>query len=1135
MCLTSVNLLLNTSNNLLFLFRRKYASYQEIQVSSARCGDLMDITVVSCAHSDTASLWVRYLSSCFQQIAKEQNRPPFKLLNVCIEDILSGASSIHEQERCAKSRLQVWVLCPKFLSRLQDNHTHGGHGLTTIMRPANVLALLLGVSEETISNQHRTTLFNYEHWKRLTVKDQDPTFVGDVLGISMDILSRSWQNQADSEKAHFSIIPKKIKVGQNKLIILMNEPLEPEDHIRISVDKNGQRIEVMGVKRRNPYTLQFAMPAACLQISILATVYVEKNGEAMGHKLVKCESRMRELDQLLKTAESPLQFLCQTLGVSPGDRDQLDSVLVAALQKNIPPHFNLLQPHGLRHHSSTEEFPTLLHFAAKFGLEKLCWTLLECPGGEQASLLRNAAHLTPSEMADRCGHHKLADALKGHLQMTELTSMYTYLKGISNQQGFNDSNYLIPRPLHDSYLVPPPARPVLSPLPTPTSPFYTNLPSYQVPPSPIRVNDFSPSPFSIPSYMDNYKIPAGGQARPFSPSASPTEKEPPSHASLPHLTPFGAYLEMQASQNFGVSSANHLRPSLKLDAHEDRVKFSSFGKKHDDITSPCSPLSDTLSHSSFSHFHTPSPSIKSSSGVQEELIEIINDFKNNVLTINEVEKLVENWRSRNDVQQSFIEKQAQLDEMRKEYDRIQQSLKDQMKRPTPFERIRKFFSRSKSKHAAENGHKANSDGISAATRPISSLSLHSSSSTSSTGRISTGSGTSLGDSGTHSDHEDRKITETHKGLHAASLTPNNHHFYSDIPFIPKPMLTKSLSMDEYKHMEKRALCTSCHDYTNLRAPLLRGNSYQEDPIAEEDHPAGGNEVAIAEVHSTVVHNSTVSHEQGCGHEENCNCGTSEKSSNECNKDIGVDKKNISEDVSFPLPPVEIKINVADTSNENQVIPVSIEMSDDIQLSKPTSEKNKDLNHVVSDNTRTHVDSGEKELKEEVSEEEYNITCNGKHRDAFVIEAQTKESAIEDKMKEEKMKSTQTTSQETNDTDTAHADIKTVISKFNSKDSKNKVHELANMFEHVEDLNKTKVEQEDLDNSFEKEFKNSCKEIKNIARNSLIKNVSEDFELNKELEPLKRYDSESTLQLSDVETESIHSQQYDVSSYVNINT
>lgn len=67
-----------------------------------------------------------------------------------------------------------------------------------------------------------SALYNYDHWKRLTVKDQDPTFVGDVLGISMDILSRSWQNQADSEKAHFSIIPKKIKVVSVHFVYVMD-------------------------------------------------------------------------------------------------------------------------------------------------------------------------------------------------------------------------------------------------------------------------------------------------------------------------------------------------------------------------------------------------------------------------------------------------------------------------------------------------------------------------------------------------------------------------------------------------------------------------------------------------------------------------------------------------------------------------------------------------------------------------------------------------------------------------------------------------------------------------------------------------------------------------------------------------
>ncbi|KMQ95765.1 phosphoinositide 3-kinase adapter protein 1-like isoform x3 protein [Lasius niger] len=83
------------------------------------------------------------------------------------------------------------------------------------------------------------------------------------------------------------------------------------------------------------------------------------------------------------------------------------------------------------------------------------------------------------------------------------------------------------------------------------------------------------------------------------------------------------------------------------------------------------------------------------SGPQDELLEIINDFKNNVFTISEVERLVENWQKRNDVQQSFKDKQRQLTAMREEYDRIQKRLKEEMKTPTPFDKIRKFFSKGK--------------------------------------------------------------------------------------------------------------------------------------------------------------------------------------------------------------------------------------------------------------------------------------------------------------------------------------------------------------------------------------------------------------------------------------------------------
>lgn len=65
--------------------------------------------------------------------------------------------------------------------------------------------------------------------------------------------------------------------------------------------------------------------------------------------------------------------------------------------------------------AGNEEFPTLLHFAAKYGLEKLACQLLETAGGEQACHIRNSYHLTPTEIAERANHVRLANTLKGHM------------------------------------------------------------------------------------------------------------------------------------------------------------------------------------------------------------------------------------------------------------------------------------------------------------------------------------------------------------------------------------------------------------------------------------------------------------------------------------------------------------------------------------------------------------------------------------------------------------------------------------------------------------------------------------------------------------------------------------------------
>ncbi|XP_072154437.1 uncharacterized protein stumps [Bemisia tabaci] len=738
-----------------------------VSETGMKCSDILDILLVYYGQSEGSTQWANYLTHCFQQIAREQARSPFRIANVHIEDVLTGAMSWSEQEKLSHARLQIVIVCPHFLSRL-DNCTPSSPGLSSLLQSGKVLAMLLGVNEEYFTNQQRRAMMFNEQWRRLVVKDQDPAFVGDFLGVAMDIFSRSWHlqmaiSQASGldDKAHFSVLPKKIKMGQNKVIISLTEPLEADDNIRITLEKSGEKIEVSAFKKKNPYTIQFAVPPTCLQVSLLINVFLEKNGKPLGHRAIKCESRMRELEQILRSCDKPLFFMCQTLGLGPGEKDQLDSFLVSAFQRNIPPDFSLLAPAENRFYSSPEEYPTLLHFAAKFGLEKLCWQLLECPGGVQACQIRNGSQLTPADMAEQSGHLSLTNALKGYLQMTELTSMYHYLKGMSDGQlAFNDSNYLIPRPMLDTYSIPPHARPfnapisppstrttptpVATPLSTPASPFYTNITSYAVPPSPVSVS-FSPGanyqfpPPPLPVSFGNYQMPVteGSISSPVA-ASTPTDGVPP----------FGGYMHMSASNREG--SANHLRGDLKLDLE------SKSGNKRDTLGSISSGSAENSSGPALGEIR-PFPH---HSNPQDELAEILMDFKNHAHTIAEVENLVESWRNRNDVQQSFREKQEQIHQMRLEYERIQNSMKEKLKRPTPFERIKKLFTR-KSKHTqehslSENGkYQPNPDAV--CNRLASSLSLHSSSSSSS-GRVSSTSGVSVSESYAHSEYNERRNT-----------------------------------------------------------------------------------------------------------------------------------------------------------------------------------------------------------------------------------------------------------------------------------------------------------------------------------------------------------------------------------------
>lgn len=223
----------------------------------------------------------------------------------------------------------------------------------------------------------------------------------------------------------------------------------------------------------------------------------------------------------------------------------------------------------------------------------------------------------------------------------------------------------------------------------------------------------------------------------------------------------------------------------KLEASHLRLYFKK--KKSDSISSSIGSPSTTKSISSNGTLKRHDSDASSKRSVDDELLEIINDFKNNVFSINEVEELVASWKNRHDVKKNFREKQEQLQKMREEYEKIQQKMKENLKRPSPFERMKRIFSRKQEKVSCNFTLPLVDLTGNTNFRPNSTLSLHSASSNSSSGRMSTSSVCDR-DSGTHSDHEERRNHHNQRNL-KMTQSKNLMDNYLIPPSNPRPVLS----------------------------------------------------------------------------------------------------------------------------------------------------------------------------------------------------------------------------------------------------------------------------------------------------------------------------------------------------------
>ncbi|XP_060707574.1 B-cell scaffold protein with ankyrin repeats-like isoform X2 [Hemiscyllium ocellatum] len=225
----------------------------------------------------------------------------------------------------------------------------------------------------------------------------------------------------NSSTVHVLVIPNRIQCkSPSEIYVLLKDGVSLQESPEIEFLSRTEKMKVRPTIW-NSQTL-------CVKALDLPAGPVTMNLYCGGVRIAQAEvlyyTPMEEIERLLIRTADPMEFICQAFQIN--SKDQLDQLLTQSLRNSLPPSglgaFQILGSNDRTEHSNLEhghEFPTLLHFAAKNGLENLVTLLLECPGSAQASTVLNVYGEDPRDIAEKNGFQHIQEVLEKFAVTTE--------------------------------------------------------------------------------------------------------------------------------------------------------------------------------------------------------------------------------------------------------------------------------------------------------------------------------------------------------------------------------------------------------------------------------------------------------------------------------------------------------------------------------------------------------------------------------------------------------------------------------------------------------------------------------------------------------------------------------------------
>ncbi|XP_024280203.1 phosphoinositide 3-kinase adapter protein 1 isoform X1 [Oncorhynchus tshawytscha] len=407
-------------------------------------------------HSCEAQEWATYL----QKILKSSRKFPKRSIVLYAVD---SADQLHgcELNIFYNSKCIVLLLTTAILDILNDPEVLG-----TFQRllhpPHRVVALLCGMSGDDVPTEW---FENWQSWRKLYAEDEPALYISTILESIADCNTEEAEHEAEATAKTEAKTEREIPVVMNpkaegteeesvtepecvqddnddvRTEIHPNQEMSPTqptcltvqpnrvlcgDHATIfiifsnkldnqlkmevvfaSEDSTAKR--VLGILE-NEYTISINapdMPAGEVSLTLYS------NDSPVCLRPVTYYTAMGEISRYLQHAAAPLNFMCQAFNLTSNTTESLDNLLTDSLQCRIPASglhvfgIRQLEEDNMAAYQRKEELPTLLHFAAKYGLKKLTTVLLQCPGALQAYSVMNKNGDYPNTLAERSGFSEL--------------------------------------------------------------------------------------------------------------------------------------------------------------------------------------------------------------------------------------------------------------------------------------------------------------------------------------------------------------------------------------------------------------------------------------------------------------------------------------------------------------------------------------------------------------------------------------------------------------------------------------------------------------------------------------------------------------------------------------------------------